>query len=461
MGCTGSRIQEEPDLNSVWDRYERGEVLGKGGYGEVLVVQRKKDKTEFAMKLMKKTSNDPTIEATFNTESTIMKELDHKNVIKFEASYEDDENYYLVSELCAGGELFDHIVENHHFSEKIAASILRDALLGLKHCHQNNIVHLDLKPENLVLKSEDPDSDIVIIDFGCARKLEAGKTYNDRVGTPYYVSPEMLDSKLQKTGDILKACDMWSLGVIAYVMVTGRPPFGGTDNSRIYARIKRGEYKYPSSLKLSADLKDLIAKLLTKNPVARLTVDEALQHPWVQGKDASTAPLDSSVRDALRHFQNHNKLKKAIAHMLVKNMTKKDELELKKKFQELDKDNSGTLETTEVVKFLKGFGYNEDQAVKNAPEFIKDVDVDHDGVISENEFRTVAVRGQLSTNESKIRETFQQLDANHDGYLTVSEISEFLKMHPGDEIKDMFKEVDANNDGKITYDEFMKAMVNS
>lgn len=464
MGCHASRVDIQAEAASeklVWDLYNRGEVLGKGGYGEVLVVRQIDTQKEYAMKVIEK-SRTVDKGALFQTEVDVMKQLSHENVIKFVSSHEDEGHYYLVSDLYTGGELFDHIVENHHFSEKIASSIVHDVLMGMQHCHSQNIVHLDIKPENLVLKSQDPNSKVVLIDFGCARKVEPGKKYRDRVGTPYYVAPQMLEHNFEKSVEILKACDMWSIGIITFVMVTGRPPFSGSDNSRIYARIRRGEFKYPKEQDLSDELKDLISKLLCKDSKERLTVDEALRHPWVQGTEVNSEPIDSTVLDSLRHFQKHSRLKKAIAHMLANSLTEKDALVIKRKFVELDHDQSGALETGEVVKLLNSYGYKGDQAEKGAASLIQDVDLDNDGVINESEFRAVAVRGQLSTNEAKVRETFDALDANKDGSLTVEEVSNYLKSHAaGSEIEQMFKEADENHDGKITYQEFLKAMMDT
>lgn len=165
-----------------------------------------------------------------------MQQLDHPNVIKLYEYFEDEENVYLVCELCAGGELFDRIIKAEFFEEDQAAEIFRQILQALNYCHTQNIVHRDLKPENFLFQTEADDSDLKIIDFGLSKIMEGGRIHRmkTRAGTPYYISPEVL------AGNYDVSCDMWSAGCMLYILLCGYPPFYGDNNQEILEMVRVG-----------------------------------------------------------------------------------------------------------------------------------------------------------------------------------------------------------------------------
>jgi len=165
-----------------------------------------------------------------------LQQLDHPNVIKLYEYFEDEENVYLVCELCAGGELFDRIIKAEFFEEDQAAEIFRQILQALNYCHTQNIVHRDLKPENFLFQTEADDSDLKIIDFGLSKIMEGGRIHRmkTRAGTPYYISPEVL------AGNYDVSCDMWSAGCMLYILLCGYPPFYGDNNQEILEMVRVG-----------------------------------------------------------------------------------------------------------------------------------------------------------------------------------------------------------------------------
>jgi calcium-dependent protein kinase len=237
-------------------------------------------------------------------EIMLLEEMKHSNIIQLVDVFEDDEYLHLVTDLCKGGELFDKIVDkassgNGCFSEHQAAQILHQILTAVSYLHKRNIVHRDIKPENILFETTAEDSPIKVIDFGLARKHYANKgepNMTTVVGTPYYIAPEVLRKNYGK------ACDLWSIGVIAYVLLCGYPPFNGNNNAEVYESVRRGIYWFPSEdwKNVSSGAKDFISRLLQKDPRNRMTVDQALRHPWLIGKLCSENPttdekIDSSV----------------------------------------------------------------------------------------------------------------------------------------------------------------------
>merc|ERR1719411_2390361 len=206
--------------------------------------------------------------------------LNHGNIIRFSEAHVDSNNYYILSELCTGGELFDRIVDkNHPITEKRASQLVKTMLSAVDYCHKKNIVHRDLKPENFVFKTKSQESEMVLIDFGCAKIVKDTQEYKDLVGPPYYLAPESAAGhKYIRTGAVLKSSDLWSIGIIAYVLMTGRPPFNGHSNTEIFSSIIKKPLKFPATVKLSKGFIEFVQKMLKKSPKRRYTLEKALKH---------------------------------------------------------------------------------------------------------------------------------------------------------------------------------------
>lgn len=190
--------------------------------------------------------------------------------------YEDDHRYYLVMALCTGGELYDELVYKGTFDEEAACEIIHQVLEAIAFCHGRGIAHRDIKPENLLLDSKQRYH-VKLVDFGNSHAIEKGQKFNHMVGTAYYIAPEVL------LNDYDQKCDLWSLGIILYMMITGRPPFDGKDDREIIRNIRLGEFSMnqKSIKKRSLECKDFIRQLLAIDPKRRMSAQDALAHPWI------------------------------------------------------------------------------------------------------------------------------------------------------------------------------------
>lgn len=419
----------------------------------------KEDKTKkLAIKIMSK--ERAICKTLYEHEVDILSQIEHKNIVKFIDGTEDESNYYVLTGLCEGGELFDRIVNpEYKITEKVAAALIQDMLFAIQYLHQKNIVHRDLKPENFVFESNDNDANIVLIDFGCAKQVKDEQEYKDLVGTVYYLAPELAaqSSRVSKTGAVLKCADIWSIGVIAYVMLTGRPPFKGRSNKDIFTRIIKEQLAFPNDVELSEGFRDFVRKALVKNPHKRLTMEDALRHPWVQGKAAAEIQLNQDVIRYLRQFNYQSKLKKAITRTLAKNMSQEPEKEVHRHFTRLDKDGNGYLAADELKLLLLDMGFAPVAAKEEAENMLKAADENNDGQVDFEEFKQVWHRKLLSQHDQYIHRVFAVFDDNGDGYIDARELQSVLG-DDFDNIKAMIDEVDENNDGKLSFVEFQKAM---
>lgn len=244
-------------------------------------------------------------EDALEVEVEVMRRLKHPNLVQFVDYFEDVDYNYLVMEMMTGGELFTRIVEKEKYSEAEAQRLVRTLVEAIKFCHDLGIVHRDLKPENILLANPADDAPLKIADFGFA-KFDLGNARNlsTACGTPGYVAPEIL--KGDKYG---KEVDVWSLGVIAYILLCGYPPFHSSNQARLFELIKAGEFEFDEAdwKDISVDAKDLIARMLTVDPLKRMTTTQTLSHAWLVNT-ASDAPLPGTI-GALKMFNARRKLK--------------------------------------------------------------------------------------------------------------------------------------------------------
>jgi len=427
-------------------------VLGQGASCEVALVKRKEDGSEFAMKIMQR--DDKWNPMLFRQEYELLTLLDHPNIVKYCDCYMDPKNFYICTELCKGGELFDKIKELKKFAEVAAAEIVRTIISAIHHCHSKNIVHRDLKPENIVFKTADK-KDLVIIDFGDAKTIDEDADYEDFVGTAFYLAPECIR---KRKGWELKKSDMWTIGVITYVLLTGRPPFYGRDNKQILRKILRAKVGWPKNSKLSNVAKDFILCLIQKEPKKRLSAEQALQHKWLTG-GAGTEDLGLQLTQSLANYADASKLKKVLVRMLYNDMSVNDQNLLRDQFNKIDLDNDGQIDMGDLTKFLEDQGESKEGAKMRALEIIQQVDQDSDGKVSMQEFMNAKLARKIGADERLIRRQFQRIDKDKNGFITPDELSKLFNWTlTEDVIKKMINEIDENNDGKISYNEFLKAM---
>jgi calcium-dependent protein kinase len=263
---------------SISKEYTFGKSLGSGSFGTVREAIHKTTRNVRAVKILKKSEQD---EEKLFLEVDILARLSHPNIMQIYEFYDDNSNFYIVSEYCPGGELFDCITEKGFFTEKEASFLLKQILSGICYSHENKIVHRDLKPENILLDDKSDNPILKLIDWGGARYFTKNKKMNRINGTPYYIAPEVLSESYDEK------CDIWSCGVILYVLLCGYPPFNGESDSDIMMSVRKGQYDFPVEewSTISKDAKDLVSKMLKFDPKKRYSAKECLSHSWISKYD--------------------------------------------------------------------------------------------------------------------------------------------------------------------------------
>eukprot|EP00922_Rhytidocystis_sp_ex-Travisia-forbesii_P001019 GHVS01001448.1.p1 GENE.GHVS01001448.1~~GHVS01001448.1.p1 ORF type:complete len:666 (+),score=103.33 GHVS01001448.1:59-2056(+) len=432
--------------------------LGQGTYGSVCKGRNKDTGQIRAIKTISK-SQVKNLER-FRLEISIMKSLDHPNIIKLFETFEDHRNIYLVMELSQGGELFDRIIEEGYFTEKDAAALMKQILSAVHYLHSNNIMHRDLKPENFLFLSRSRDSPLKIIDFGLSCRYKPGDTASTKAGTPYYVAPQVLQGKYDQS------CDYWSCGVIMYILLCGYPPFYGETDSDVLSKVKSGNFSFAGAewKKVSEDAMELIRKLLKINPRDRFTAEDALKHPWIRclAKNSKNVALPDTLMANLKGFRAQNKLKKAALTVIAQHMSEKEIDNLRNIFVTLDVDNSGTLSVQEVSEGLKRLGWTE--IPLDLQQIIEEVDSDGSGSIDYTEFIAATMDKKIYMKEDVLWAAFRVFDLDGNGKISKDELLQVLGNADvedtigKDAIDNLLGEVDLNGDGEIDFDEFMYMM---
>jgi len=279
--------------------YTFGDEIGRGGFSIVYKGARKSNGKKVAIKTIKKEMVEGEDIKLLRREIQIMKKVDHPNILKLYEVYESDEDFFLVMELVEGKELFDKIVERGQYSEKDASNIVKQIISAVEYLHANDIAHRDLKPENLLSAGDAADERIKIADFGFAKTFSDEKLITS-CGSPGYVAPEVLTSD-----SYTPAVDMWSVGVIIYILLCGYPPFYADNAPALFKKIMEVQYDFedPAWEEVSEEAKDLIRHLLVKDPANRFTATKCREHPWVKGDHLTDKKQLSINVDKMRQWK--------------------------------------------------------------------------------------------------------------------------------------------------------------
>ncbi|KAK1906835.1 Calcium/calmodulin-dependent protein kinase type 1D [Dissostichus eleginoides] len=263
----------------------------QGAFSEVVLAQERLTSRMFAVKCIPKKALKGK-ESSIENEIAVLRKIKHENIVALEDIYESPDHLYLIMQLVSGGELFDRIVEKGFYTEKDASTLIRQVLDAVNYLHKMGIVHRDLKPENLLYFNPQDESKIMISDFGLSKMEGSGDVMSTACGTPGYVAPEVLAQKPYS-----KAVDCWSIGVIAYILLCGYPPFYDENDSKLFEQILKADYEFDTPYwdDISDSAKDFIGSLMEKDPEKRFTCDQALRHPWISGDTALCKNIHESV----------------------------------------------------------------------------------------------------------------------------------------------------------------------
>ncbi|GFH46717.1 myosin light chain kinase [Chaetoceros tenuissimus] len=316
-GASSNQKKAPAGGGSFKDNYSVGRTLGEGAFSVVKEVTSRSKRSNYAAKIVTKAKLTKEDEIALHDEIGILKKMKHNHIINLYDVFDEPSYYYLVTELMLGGELFDRIVTKTFYTEKEARDVCKILFDALGYCHSHAIAHRDLKPENLLLMSRNDDKNIKIADFGFAKKVSSSKCLLTQCGTPGYVAPEILHGVPYG----VKA-DMWSLGVITYILLGGYPPFIEQNQRELFKKIKRGQYEFHVEYwgQISKEAKDLIAGLLTVDPDRRMSAEKALENPWITGSDEMLDGKDLGVNlEQFRRYNAKRKVRQAVLTLMATN----------------------------------------------------------------------------------------------------------------------------------------------
>ncbi|XP_016570286.2 calcium-dependent protein kinase 28 isoform X2 [Capsicum annuum] len=443
-------------------RYTIGKLLGHGQFGYTYVATDKSSGDRVAVKRIEKNKMVlPIAVEDVKREVKILKALaGHENVVQFYNSFEDENYVYIVMELCEGGELLDRILskKDSRYTEKDAAIVVRQMLKVAAECHLHGLVHRDMKPENFLFKSSKADSPLKATDFGLSDFIRPGKKFQDIVGSAYYVAPEVLKRRSGPESDV------WSIGVITYILLCGRRPFWDKTEDGIFKEVLRNkpDFRRKPWSNISNSAKDFVKKLLVKDPRARLTAAQALSHPWVrEGGDASEIPLDISVLSNMRQFVKYSRLKQFALRALASTLDEEELADLRDQFSAIDVDKNGVISLEEMRQALaKDLPWKMKES--RVLEILQAIDSNTDGLVDFPEFvaATLHVHQLEEHNSTKWQQrsqaAFEKFDVDKDGFITPEE----LKMHTGlrGSVDPLLEEADIDKDGKISISEFRRLL---
>ena len=450
--------------------YKKLNFLGEGSFASVYKVQNKFTDVICAMKVINKafscTIED---ENEILNEINILRTMDHPGILKIFEFYSSKQNYSIVTELCPGGELFQQIIDKGPFNEKYSAYVMYQIFSAVNYCHKMHIVHRDLKPENILIVSKDREGlpTIKICDFGTSKMFEKGAVQRKLVGSSYYIAPEVLKKHYNEK------CDVWSCGVIMYILLSARPPFGGEDDNEIMERVSSGKYdlESPPFNKLSKNSIDLIKRLLTMDPEQRISAEQALNHPWfkefksqeIYNRINDTDTMKTLVENLKKYKRTSIIQETALAYLVHHFPQIKDVVNSCKLFNQIDKSGDGKITKAELLRGLSE-RYKSDTLEADVEEIYKNLDMDNNGYIGYEEFVRAAVSKEYFVRDNVLRFAFRYFDKDGSGEITFDEIEALFSQSIADKTKvhetlvGIIKEVDKNNDGKINFDEFSKVM---
>ena len=469
INLTNEIIVSHSKANPSLD-YKKLNFLGEGSFAAVYRVQNRITDSIRAMKIINKSStcSEADDKEIFN-EINILRTLDHPNILKIFEFYSNKESYSIVTELCSGGELFQEIVDKGPFNENYSAFVMFQILSAINYCHNMKIIHRDLKPENILIVERDKNNypRIKICDFGTSKMFEKGAVQRKLVGSSYYIAPEVLKKRYDEK------CDIWSCGVILYILLSARPPFGGESDKEIMENVSLGKYDLQSSPfnKVSKSCLDLIQKLLIMDPKKRISAQDALAHSWF--KENKSKELFNQIKDEntlkkllsnLKNYRRDSIIQETALAYLVHNFPQmKDVVNACKLFNQIDINGDGKINKEELLKGLQS-KMKSPTLEQDVEEIYKNLDMDNNGYIEYEEFVRAAVSKEKFLSENVLKYAFKYFDKDNSGEITFDEIEEVFKESVSDKtkvhdsLKQIISEVDANGDGVIDFNEFVFIM---
>ncbi|KAJ6742310.1 CALCIUM-DEPENDENT PROTEIN KINASE 13 [Salix viminalis] len=447
--CCRSPAAVAREDENIEERYLVDRELGRGEFGVTYLCIERDSRDLLACKSISKRKLRTAVDIEdVRREVAIMKHLPkNSSIVSLKEACEDDNAVHLVMELCEGGELFDRIVARGHYTERAAAAVTRTIVEVVQLCHKHGVIHRDLKPENFLFANKKENSPLKAIDFGLSIFFKPGERFSEIVGSPYYMAPEVLKRNYGPEIDI------WSAGVILYILLSGVPPFWAESEQGVAQAILRGiiDFKRDPWPNISESAKSLVGQMLEPDPKLRLSAKQVLEHPWLlNAKKAPNVPLGDVVKSRLKQFSMMNRFKRKALRVIADFLSTEEVEDIKEMFKRMDTDNDGIISIEELKTGLRSSGSQ--LAESEVQMLIEAIDLEDEGLVIKvdasgkgkldyGEFVAVSLHLQRMANDEHLRKAFSYFDKDGD-----------------DVAYDIFQEVDTDKDGRISYDEFFAMM---
>ena len=446
--------------DSLTDYYNIIKIMGEGGFGKVYEVQNKKTLEHYACKKLSKINiNDLD---KLKNEISILAQADHPNIIKIYEVYESNRSLYLIMELCKGGELLKKITERarkkNMYTEKDAAEIFQKVISAIEYCHNQGICHRDLKPENILYLNDDENevnNPLKIINFVFSKYFKIHKL-TSRVDSIHYAAPEVLGQSYNEK------CDIWSAGVLLYLLLSGNLPFIGGEENEIFAKIKSLKYNFDNKLweNISDEAKDLIKHMLISEN-ERYSAKEVLAHPWFQIVNNIKDKKINIDFNVFKIYAEETTLKKIVLLFIVSRLNEKEIDALKEIFKLFDTNSDGQISYEEFERgFMEYKSKNNLFNTNDIKNIFNVVDVNKNGLIDYSEFIAASIVGRKEIIERRLLEAFASYDKKQTGKIKKDDFLKALHIDTSLQEKDVNKIVDdLSKDDYVDYNEFLK-MIN-
>lgn len=427
------------------------DVLGSGCSGVVRSAQRVgsvNEGSKFAVKILPISNLSSTKHARLSSEVEVFLCMDHPHVARLHDVYESVDVLYLVMECLDGGELFDRVLNLKRFCERDAADTVYQMLLAINYIHSHGVVHRDLKLENFLYDSKGSNH-LELLDFGFSKFLEPNAKMRMSCGTLSYLAPEVLKKCYTSQ------CDLWSVGVITYIILSGSMPFSGSQIAQIQ-NITCGRYCMDPKrwTSVSEKAQFFVRSLLEVNPKSRLTAASALQHPWILSRlEKQRLHPEANIINALRDFAKVSKFRRCCLSMMAWSLTKEDRAKVQQYFLDMDENKCGTITFSELRNVLIGKLQVSDTETL---QIFDALDSNSNEEIHYSDFLAAMVNNQIDIDDELLKSTFKRFDTDRSGFITLGNLREVLgDTVDGIEVEKLLDEADALQDGRISYPEFV------
>jgi len=414
----------------------------------------------YAVKSIKKKNLSQKTLAKIIKEVEYLSTLDHPNIIRFHETYQDENFFHIVMDLCKGKDLLEYILKEGKFQERVVCKLIYKITHAISYCHGNNICHRDLKPENIIFESDDISSEVKIIDFGLSSKYKESESLKTLLGTPYYIAPEVLK------GSYNEKCDIWAIGNIAYLLLEGSPLFNGETDKQIFEAILNSRIDFKElKKKYSEEAIDFLEKCLARDPIDRISAYDALNHKWFKSINQeihSKNHLHSEFLENLRKFNINGEMERIVLNLLSSNINKTDFEQLKETFNAIDIHQHGYVDLNELADSFKMVGIEiKEEELK---QIFNNVDTNHSGKIDFTEFLVSAIDRKQLVNKENICSVFSCFDFDNSGFIDKDDLEKAMltagqELVHKEDLEKMINEIKISN--KISLEDFLKHFENN